>query len=816
MTESLHTRELLDGLRVVEASTSLTGAQVGQFLADFGAEVILVEQPGGSPLRRQPAFPLWARRKKSVELDLATPDGRESLHGLLAGADVLVETFRPSTRRRFGLERATDSHPRLVQASITGFGSQSPLADAKGYEALVLAKVGGLSAFSGMAGRPGPAYVSVPFASWSATQTALQGILAALYERETSGQGQTVEANLAHSVGALDPWGWMVHWLTLQYSDAFTAAPPVGEDGVPNSSFTFRLLVALTADGRWLQFSQVQPRLFRALMRALELDWMFDDPEWSSAPEFEDPARRVEFWEILLSRVRAGMVQDWQKVFEADHDVWAEVFRHGTELLHHPQMVHNGMVAEFEDRRKVRMRQPGPLVKVFDRPAYAGGSAPDLDEHRQEVLESSAHMPVADRPGGARSGRLPLDGVTVLELGTFYAAPYGATILTDLGARVIKIEPLEGDPMRTILPFPESGGSRVLQGKESVALDMATEEGRRIIEALAVRSDIVLQCFRAGVAERLKVDPASLRQVNPDLVYLHAPGYGIDGPNGHCPAFAPTIGAGAGFAWRNVGAAVADGPDLTMDEIKRNSLRLTAAAGPQFAQADGVSAVAVATALALGLLARRRGSGARVMMTTMLSSAAHALSEDMVEYEGRPPILECDPGFFGLSALYRLYEASDGWVFLAAPNETEWAPLVEAMSGQADLSDPRFSDPDGRREADESLAETLATAFRSGSAAEWEEKMLRAGVGCVAVAPAPPEGNYLGEFGRRNGYVVDVEHPIFGPHPRMAPMVRFSRSSTVAKPGCSLGQHTAAVLREIGYSDERIRALEAEGLILGA
>ena len=162
---------------------------------------------------------MWSRAKRSIELDLEQTADREVLDGLLSSADVLVETFRPATRERLGLSRAALSgdHPRLVHAAITGFGSHGPLARIKGYEALVLAKVGGLSAFSGMLTRPGPAYVSVPFASWSATQVATQGILAALFDRESSGCGQLVEANLAHAAGALDPWGWMVHWLTLQY-----------------------------------------------------------------------------------------------------------------------------------------------------------------------------------------------------------------------------------------------------------------------------------------------------------------------------------------------------------------------------------------------------------------------------------------------------------------------------------------------------------------------------------------------------------------------------------------------------------------------
>lgn len=821
----------LEGLRVVELANAMTGALVGQLLADYGAEVVLVEPPGGTPLREELGFPIWARGKQSVVLDLRNVADQAAVRGLAAGADVLIESFRPGTAERLGLghESLAAANPRLVHASITGFGTIGPLSKLKGYEALVYAKLGGLSAFSGMVERPGPAYISVPFASWAASQATVQGVLAALVERDHSGLGQRVEANLAHAVGCIDPWGWMMSWLAKSYPDAFIAAPPMGDDGIPNSSFTFRLLVALTADGRWLQFSQVQPRLFQAFMRAMELEWMYEDERWSTVPEFEDRAQRLEFWNILIEKTKAKTLAEWQEVFARDHDVWAEVFRHGTELLHHPQMLHNKMVTTIVDPDLGPVLQPAGLVRMEGTPAVLDTPAPRLDQHGDAIRASAAAAgaptaPTAPTPTteprsvSSPPRGLPLAGVTVLELGTFYAAPYGTTILTDLGARVIKIEPLEGDPMRTMQPFPEAGGARVLQGKESLALDMHSERGVAIIKQLAARSDLVLMSFRAGVAERLGIDADSLRAVNPDLVYLNAPGYGIDGPNGHCPAFAPTIGAGAGFAYRNAGAAIPESTDLSFEEIRSNSVRMTQASGSSFVQADGVSALGVGTALVLGLAARQRGHGGQAMLTSMLSTAAHALSQDMVEYEGRPPAPGTDPEIYGLRALYRLYPAAgDGWVFLAAPKESEWAPLLAGLGegGAALASDERFATAASRAEHDGALVDALAAVFRGRPAADWERELVAADLGCCEVADAPVELHYLDDaFGRANGYVVDADSPTFGMHARIAPLVRFSRSATRADGGCLVGQHTEAVLTELGYASAEIDAMEADGLIV--
>src|SRR5581483_10308268 len=233
---------------------------------------------------------------------------------------------------------------------------------------------------------------------------------------------------------------------------------------------------------------------------------------------------------------------------------------------------------------------------------------------------------------GARPG--PLAGVTILELGLWYAAPYGTAILADLGARVVKIEPIAGEPMRHVMPFPDAGAVKVLQGKESVALDLEREEAREVVHRLARRSDVVLMSYRAGVAERLGVDAASLRRENPRLVYLSAPGYGVDGPCARKPAFAPTIGVASGAALLQAGPSIPHGPDLALADIKPASIRLNLAAQAP-GNADGCAALGVATALLLGLLGRARSGVSDDILTSMLCTTAYAVGGDCIDYDGR-------------------------------------------------------------------------------------------------------------------------------------------------------------------------------------
>jgi len=173
---------------VVDLSVTLTGAHATQLFADFGAEVVMVEPPGGSPLRGQPAFPFWARGKSSIELDLKDAKDAEVARGLAANADVVVETWRPGVAERLGLgyEQLREANPRLVYGSVTGFGRSGPLSQVAGYEGVVMAKLGVYGPLR-FTSKPQPSMIATPSASFSASQTLLHGILAALYERESSG-----------------------------------------------------------------------------------------------------------------------------------------------------------------------------------------------------------------------------------------------------------------------------------------------------------------------------------------------------------------------------------------------------------------------------------------------------------------------------------------------------------------------------------------------------------------------------------------------------------------------------------------------------
>ncbi len=530
-------------------------------------------------------------------------------------------------------------------------------------------------------------------------------------------------------------------------------------------------------------------------------------------PALETQELRTELWEVMIGKVGERTLAEWQQVFATNPNVMAEVYRAGPDVLDHPQLTHDGRIAVTEDRSLGKIRQPSTLVHCEERPLCPPRPAPGVDEHGAELRERAerglGHAVISEC--GAEEG-LPLDGITVVEFALQYAGPYGATLLTDLGARVIKVESLDGDTIRRVTPFPEASGAKVMQGKESICLDLRTDEGLRIAHGLVEKADVVLQSFRAGAAERAKIDSMSLKAINPDLVYLNASGYGTGGPFGARPAYAPSIGAAFGFALTDTpdAAGVASG---SLAEIKVAAARLNTATAVPTIQADGVAAMAVASAMLLGLLARKRGRPLGALTTTMIASANHALLDRVIDYPGKPAPPMVDAGGYGFSALYRMYRAADGWVFLAAPKDSEWAALVAALAGEADLTRPQFATSSDRAENEATLADILGVVFARKPAAEWEQTLTRADVGCVEVTEIRPERHLQTNDALSAEYCTTAMSPVFDEHLRMGPTVRFSRSSTQAEGGCMAGDHTDSILTELGFDEAAIADLRDRSIV---
>ena len=271
-----------DGSTVLDFTRGMPGGIATMVMSDFGAEVIKVESPSGDRFSESPGSIQWNRGKKSVILDLKTAEGRDQAQKLAQVSDVVVESFRPGVTKRLGIDYTSlrANHPELVYASMTGFGSEGPYANYKGYDAVVAAKTGRMMMFSGQNPRQGPNYVVVHGVCHSAATALIRGITTALYLREKTGQGQLVETSMLKTITTYDHISW-IHGQMIAKDPV--NHPPDTRVGIGRPNPT-GYLPARTKDGHWIQLGNIVHRLFRSMVHSLEMDFIYDDPRYKTAP----------------------------------------------------------------------------------------------------------------------------------------------------------------------------------------------------------------------------------------------------------------------------------------------------------------------------------------------------------------------------------------------------------------------------------------------------------------------------------------------------------------------------------------------------
>ncbi len=836
-----------EGLRVIDLSFWMAGPLATMVLADNGAEVIKIEPPEGDPARELPAFQTWNRGKRSLVLDLKTDEGRERAEQLVRTADVVVTAFRPGVAERLGIgyQHVQELNPRAVYAAITGYGEEGRFRHLKGYEALVSAKFGRMMMFERIADRPGPGYPAVACASYSAAMLTLQGVLSALHRRRETGRGQKVSVSLLASLMPYDLILWIGRQMREQGPEAVgqtatmylhqllgrrqmlkgdEAQQPRRYDPRQVHRPTFRVprpnyLTAVTKDGVWLQFANTVDHLCFAQMQALDLVDLYGQERFAKLPAVFDEADSEALWEIVLERVRSKTYEEWSRIFDEYEDVAVERIRWPLESIEHRQVVHNGDIVEVPGLRGQGTQQVGPLVRFSTSDVCIGRRAPQQGEHTEEVLAELSRTPspgvsVSSQPAAEASSQAkgPLSDVTVVDFSAWIAAPYSTGVLANLGARVIRVEVPGGDYSRYstdgLLAFP------MTQGKESIALDLKRPEGRKIAHQLIAKADVVVHNFRPGVPERLGIDYETCRRLNPRVIYLNAASYGDSGPDCRRPAFYAIAAANGGSMMRQVGHGYPrpGSEKLGLEELKEEAWRLLKAAEWN---ADPIAALASATALLLGLYARDSSGEGQALLTSMLCSNMYANSDELIRYEGQPAPSRVDADLLGLGPLYRLYETSDGWVFLACLRRAEWVAFCEAVD-RPDLAprwDAGWQASANSGEAGE-LASAISEVLRSRSAEEWEQVLGEHDVPLVAVESRDPGRFCLeDETMRELGYMVQVNSPVYGTYWRHGALQQFSTDGLTFGSWEALGGHTRPILSELGYAAEEVEGLIEEGVV---
>jgi crotonobetainyl-CoA:carnitine CoA-transferase CaiB-like acyl-CoA transferase len=748
----------------VAAGTSLVGAGLaanlpGCLLRDFGAEVTRVESPGSLSLDAGVEWHrAWNHGKEVIEVEDA--DAAPVVHRLARSADIvfLTGTEEVLERRGLGYQGLAELNPRLIVARIRpSYIASGPIPD---FELLVYARAGLLSQFRGH--RPSPVFCDVPAASAGAALAATAGALACLYEREQTGVGAWVETSLYDGMLAILP---MI----------------IGRVERPSPSLA----------GRWIRSDPVPPLSFRCADDKYIQLWFGAKGAYEEfLVHIGDPPSAQGYAEDMRLGAIIERSERWAEKFATrDRDSWVEslaghnfrcepVLRPG-ECLADPHAREIGLSIEANDPERGVITVLGPVGRVTPIP---GPAAPAGNGHID----------------GDRPARL-LCGVRVLDLSAYLAGPVTPLVLAELGAEVIKVEPATGDVHRGV-EFMYAAGQR---GKRVVAVDLKAPEAALVLRRLFQWSDVVHHNSRVGLAERLGYDEATVRSVNPNVVYSHASGFGSVGRRALLPANDHLMQALTGLELSGGGAG--QGPTYL-----------------DWGAIDVTSGWVAACSVLVGLYAQRRTGNAQSVASTLLGAGLTLKSGAFLAGEAvvTGPVL--DSRQTGYGAAYRIYEAGDGrWLAVVVPDAATWARLRQVAGADGLPEEPpslRTGADDGQG-AEEGLLEQI---FAKEPARSWVEALTAAGVPAEEVAE-PDRARFIAgilddPISRQLGRIVSfgwgergrLEQPAFparlGPEPRPAAPAQI--------PG--LGEHTDEVLAGLGFTAEERQALATAGVTAGS
>jgi crotonobetainyl-CoA:carnitine CoA-transferase CaiB-like acyl-CoA transferase len=811
----------LAGVRVLECGDTLASAYAGRLLADLGAEVVVVEEPPGHPMRamaphlgaspgidRSAGFACFAAGKRSVVYDPATEGEAATLADLAGRADVILRSVNDGHDRLTDelLEAAHSANPSLIVADLSTFGrlagGRDLLSTPSGgdrvgghptSDLLALAAGGVLSVNATAPGDPTatPLRYRGELSSIHAATGAVLATLGALFEERRSGLGQRIDVSAQAAVAGI------IATALPTYSYTGEVAVHDGTRGVaPWGFFACRdamVLLQVTEDAQFRAFVDLLGR-----------------PEWGEMEIFATNTGRTEAMDVLDPLVAEALAAWSTDEFLAachHHGVAAARIHTAADLLDWDHLAarrsfRHVMVAD--DHHRAAIRTPAPPWRYHGTEPLPELHSPRLGSTDPADLWASSRPSPAARTDDTTTPA-PLAGVRVVDLTWVWAGPYAAMQLSHLGAEVVKVESSARLDVTRVLgpwaaeePGPNRSGyyNQYNLGKQSIVLDLKSDRGRGLLRGLLERADVVIDNMRAGALDRMGFSYEELRALNPRLVAVSMTGFGETGPERDRMAYGSLIDALSGVASAN--GAPGGGPtDFPM------SLPDPCA---------GIH-TAIATVAAL-LRARRTGRGERVECSMLEASLAAfpwpVLYQGVVGHpapvEGNRDELRAPHDVYRCRGTYE-------WVAISVETDQQFAALTEAIGRPELAADRRFASLAARRLHADALDEAIARWSGDRSPAEAASELRRAGVPAEAVARI--DDVVADERLRSRGFLVELPHPEVGSLALAGPPWRASRSPMVATSAAPrLGEHTRSVLgRWLGLSDGELDELDRSAVL---
>jgi crotonobetainyl-CoA:carnitine CoA-transferase CaiB-like acyl-CoA transferase len=773
----------LDGLRVVEIAGDIAGPYCTKLLVDLGADVTKIEPPSGDPLRwwgpfpggvpdpnRSGLFEYLNAGKRGATLDL---ERDVSAAGeLIAQAHLLVDGMRPGTLDRSGLD--TDSlralNPGLVVVRISDFGQNGPLRDRDATPLTVQAASGWVN--NRDPGRP-PVQAGARISEYVAGGYGALGALTALRTVSTK-TSRLVEVDVSVFESLLS---------TLPYP--MLMAEKMRRLGLPVNTRSAPMMGIVRAADGWLGINCLTGQHW------LDACAMLGLPEYGEqqATIMLGGPERGEFFEKAQPWLSERTVAEIVELSQAMR-VPATPVNDGATVLDCPQYVERRFFVDAGGA-DWSFRRPGAPFRLSKTPALAPRPAPRLGSRAFPAGASSDRVIAR----ATADPSIPFADINVLDLTTFWAGAYLTCYLGAFGAEIVKVESIQRpDGFRYSGAWPHEGDrwyerSGMWQAtnlnKRDITLDLTTEEGRDLVRRLIRDADVVVENFSPRVIEQFGLDYESLVELNPDVILVRMPGFGLRGPWRDYVGWAFNFEGASGMS---AATGYAEGPPCNLQ-------------GP----ADPIVGVHAGVALLAALEHRRCTGEGQLVEIAQFEVTACVTAEPVIEFSMNG-IVRPREGNRSRGNLQGVYPtAVDGaWVAISVRDDADWAHLVEAM-GQPDLLE--------RSLAPDEFDTVVAGWTRTQTATEIVNVLSAQHVPAEQVLTA--ERMYdIPQLDAR-GYYQEVEHPVTGPHRypgwpfTMTPGP--SRHHRFAPP--TLGQHNEEILRGLGLTDDELDDLHARRII---
>ena len=788
--------EFLKGYRALDL-TGLSGQLCGRMLADLGMEVIKIEPPGGDPVRNLAPFITAANGAKlsttfahlnagkhSKVIDLDSDAGRAALRKLVESADVVIESFQPGELAAKGLtyKDLAKVNPGIVMASITCFGQTGPKKNLVYNDLVGLAESGILY----VCGDPATAPCKAPEsqAYYFASLFATAGVLAALYRREKTGQGDHIDTSMQETLATHE------HLIRLWANDKQILKRAGSQHGsvAPAKIFPVKdgFVYLYVTRQHWKLFLSIwkdHPATFDAA------DWLNNVYRRDHADELNPAVEAylgkftmAEITELLQEKGIPCVPVNTPMGFANDEHVQGRGFMTAVE--------HAGFGSA---------KQPGmPFMIDGSRPAV--GSVPLLDSWRDDGAKRSA--PQQPKSTGT-SGNGPLDGMRIVSFDHVLAGPYGTTILAELGADVMKIESSKGgmDPFRFFGTGEDPNLSpRFLEfnrNKRSFTVNLKHPKGQGVLHDLVAKADAVLDNYSVDVVDRIGLGYKQLCAVKPDIINLRMPGLGTTGPKRHFSTVGVNITAFTGltYMWNH--------PGVTNPPI-----------GAQLVYPDYVSGVLCAIIIISGVLYRDRQKRGAFIDLAQSEATAFMIGANLMEAAstGKNP----EPiGNMSLSvAPHGCYpcKGEDRWCVIAAETEAQWSALANILGGDV-AGNPSFATNAARLQAREALDKTISAWTGTRDAFAVRDQLQKAGIPCGVAQTGEDLVN--DPQLKERGFIVEVDNPRLGKVVLPNFPLHFTNAKLTRRWEFPvLGKDTEAVLRDVvGYDAATIAAHKQDGVL---